>query len=427
MSIDTDLLSGFKDMLQGIEDASALDSFVDNLDESYREALSDEIDARRAELSDMPPVSEATTAEMADYFDSNPEQFEVLAEALQDEDELEQEGDAAAKDADEAGESSNEDTEGGDTSSQESGLELPSFDDDYDEETVLQEIIDYAQGAGIADDLENQLDSVVTDYDSAEYSEGDKVKWSWQGSTVHGKVANVGDSFTVEGNEISGEEGEAVYKLDEWDDDAEEFKSGNVAKPESSLSKSDKNMEQSEDSLDAYAEKQLVDSEEFDEESAKAKVLAQADGLEEAKEAFLVTDESPAGLDVPIATVEDEEVVVSARALETASTRLGQLDLSDEEEQEAIDRLHSIRNAFDIETSQSDDSEKRVKNTLAQALGQLDVDLPVDDAEDADLEMLAAAVRDQSESLSEAAADQSESIEDEEPTPVEMLDRLMTL
>lgn len=74
------------------------------------------------------------------------------------------------------------------------------------------------------------------------YSKGDKVKWSWQGSDVHGRVADVGEEFTVSGNTITGEEDEPVYKIDEYDDDSGEFKSGNVAKPESSLSKSDKNM-----------------------------------------------------------------------------------------------------------------------------------------------------------------------------------------
>jgi hypothetical protein len=84
----------------------------------------------------------------------------------------------------------------------------------------------------------------------AKYSQGDKVKWSWSGSTVHGRVAASGDSFTVEGNEITGEEDEPVYKLDEYDQDAEEFKEGNVAKPESSLSKSDMDMETSDSITD---------------------------------------------------------------------------------------------------------------------------------------------------------------------------------
>jgi hypothetical protein len=95
------------------------------------------------------------------------------------------------------------------------------------------------------DDKSRDSITTATDYEDAQYSVGDKVKWSWQGSTVHGKVSDVGDSFTVSGNKITGDEGEAVYKIDEWDDDAEEFNDGNVAKPESSLSKSDKTMEPS--------------------------------------------------------------------------------------------------------------------------------------------------------------------------------------
>ena len=81
------------------------------------------------------------------------------------------------------------------------------------------------------------------------YSKGDKVKWSWQGSTVHGRVADVGEQFTVDGNTITGEEDEPVYKIDEYDDGS--FKDGNVAKPESSLSKSDKDMSDDNSDTDA--------------------------------------------------------------------------------------------------------------------------------------------------------------------------------
>ena len=74
--------------------------------------------------------------------------------------------------------------------------------------------------------------------DDPEFSEGDAVSWDWQGDTVHGRVADVGEQFTVGGNTITGEEGEAVYLIHEWDDEVEAFRRENVAKPESSLSES---------------------------------------------------------------------------------------------------------------------------------------------------------------------------------------------
>ncbi|ATU47001.1 head maturation protease [Salinibacter phage SRUTV-1] len=84
------------------------------------------------------------------------------------------------------------------------------------------------------------------------YSKGDKVKWSWQGSTVHGKVNDVGEQFTIDGNKITGEEDEPVYKIDEYDDGS--FNDGNVAKPESLLTSSDKDMSTENDETDTSAD-----------------------------------------------------------------------------------------------------------------------------------------------------------------------------
>lgn len=90
------------------------------------------------------------------------------------------------------------------------------------------------------------------------YSKGDKVKWSWQGSTVHGKVNDVGEQFTIEGNTITGDEDEPVYKIDEYDDGS--FNSGNVAKPESSLSASQKDMSTDNDTESSADIEQRVES-----------------------------------------------------------------------------------------------------------------------------------------------------------------------
>jgi plastocyanin len=76
-----------------------------------------------------------------------------------------------------------------------------------------------------------------------EFAEGDAVRWSWQGEPVHGRVAEVRERATVSGNEITGEEGERdVYLIDEYDEEVEAYRRENVAKPESSLNESGKDL-----------------------------------------------------------------------------------------------------------------------------------------------------------------------------------------
>jgi hypothetical protein len=78
--------------------------------------------------------------------------------------------------------------------------------------------------------------------DDPEFSEGDAVSWNWQGDTVHGRVADIGAEFTIGGTTITGEDGEAVYLIHEFDEDVEAFREENVAKPQSSLSESGRNL-----------------------------------------------------------------------------------------------------------------------------------------------------------------------------------------
>jgi len=77
--------------------------------------------------------------------------------------------------------------------------------------------------------------------DDPEFGENDAVEWSSNDVTVRGRVADVGDEFTpAEGVTITGEEGEAVYLINELDDSLEppQYRRENVAKPESSLNES---------------------------------------------------------------------------------------------------------------------------------------------------------------------------------------------
>jgi len=75
--------------------------------------------------------------------------------------------------------------------------------------------------------------------------EGDAVMWDWQGSTVHGRVNEVREeSATVDGVTITGDDDEPVYIIDEYDEEegGGGFKTSNVAKPESSLNESTRDL-----------------------------------------------------------------------------------------------------------------------------------------------------------------------------------------
>jgi uncharacterized coiled-coil protein SlyX len=79
----------------------------------------------------------------------------------------------------------------------------------------------------------------------AEFSEGAAVSWDWQGDTVSGRVAEVREEqATVADGDvtITGDEGEPVYIIDEYVEERDGFKSANVAKPESSLSESQRDL-----------------------------------------------------------------------------------------------------------------------------------------------------------------------------------------
>jgi len=80
--------------------------------------------------------------------------------------------------------------------------------------------------------------------DDPAFSEGDAVTWTWDGEPVHGRVAGIHEEFTPpEADEpITGDDGEAVYSIHEFDEEVEAFRRQNVAKPESSLDESGRDM-----------------------------------------------------------------------------------------------------------------------------------------------------------------------------------------
>lgn len=105
--------------------------------------------------------------------------------------------------------------------------------------------------------------------DDPAFGEGDAVMWTWDDAPVHGRVDDVHEEFTPPeaDDPITGEDGEAVYSIYEWDDEVEAFDhvSGepNVGKPESSLDESTADIPTvSEDSL-----RDMSDTPEPDDES----------------------------------------------------------------------------------------------------------------------------------------------------------------
>jgi hypothetical protein len=72
-----------------------------------------------------------------------------------------------------------------------------------------------------------------------EFSEGEAVYWDWQGDRVHGRIAEEREeSATVDGVTITGDDDEPVYLIDEYDEEVDALRRENVAKPESSLNES---------------------------------------------------------------------------------------------------------------------------------------------------------------------------------------------
>lgn len=128
-----------------------------------------------------------------------------------------------------------EDAEAARERAQELGLDDVHWHD-VDGETVWMPGKDMSE-------LRDAVDSATIDQ-QAEFTEGDAVTWSWDGESVHGRVARVVDQYTPpEASEpITGEEGEDVYVIDEYDDDVQAYRRENVGKPESSLDESQRDL-----------------------------------------------------------------------------------------------------------------------------------------------------------------------------------------
>jgi len=109
-------------------------------------------------------------------------------------------------------------------------------------EVVARAAVDAGADPG---ELVERVQQAVRNLDDPQFSEGDKVEWTWDDTPVHGRVAGIHEQYTPPeaDDPITGDEGEAVYSIHEYDDETEELSdTANVAKPESSLSPSDVDM-----------------------------------------------------------------------------------------------------------------------------------------------------------------------------------------
>lgn len=83
----------------------------------------------------------------------------------------------------------------------------------------------------IKTEVKNELKAEEYEYDT-----GDWVSRDWQGGNVYGKIRDRSkDQFTVEGNTITGDEEEPVYKMEQYDEEQEEFTGQMIAVPQSGL------------------------------------------------------------------------------------------------------------------------------------------------------------------------------------------------
>lgn len=127
--------------------------------------------------------------------------------------------------------------------SEEMGLEGRVHEHEFDGMNV------FMPGETHDDFVSAYMDEAEKNLDDPEFSEGDAVRWSSQDTPVHGRVAGVHEQYSpAEGVTITGEDGEAVYSIYEYDDSLEDpvFRDSpsdpNIAKPQSSLSESNLDM-----------------------------------------------------------------------------------------------------------------------------------------------------------------------------------------
>lgn len=117
-------------------------------------------------------------------------------------------------------------------------------DVDFDRAAITAATVKDASPVAVDGGAEDVTGDGDRNLDDPAFAPGDAVMWSWDDEPVHGRVDEVVEQMTPpEADEpITGEDGEAVYAIYEWDGEAEVFDhvngEPNVAKPQSSLDES---------------------------------------------------------------------------------------------------------------------------------------------------------------------------------------------
>ncbi|MEF8907090.1 MAG: hypothetical protein V5A13_04445 [Haloarculaceae archaeon] len=138
------------------------------------------------------------------------------------------------------------------------------------------------------EDLPYPNRDMTRNLDDPEFSEGDAVVWSSQDTPVHGRIAGVHEQFSPnEDVTITGDEGEAVYSIYEWDDSLSppRFQNSpsdpNVAKPQSSLNASQRDLPPATAENFEGDENSMTDETDASDEQSEATTDAQRASMEE--------------------------------------------------------------------------------------------------------------------------------------------------
>jgi len=187
--------------------------------------------------------------------------------------------------------------------------------ENMDDEDEMEE--DEMDGEEDEDEMDEEEQAEEENLEDPEFESGDAVMWSSNDTPVHGRVNDIHEQYSpAEGVTITGDEGEAVYSIYEYDDSLENpvFRDSpsdpNIAKPESSLSESNKDMpDASDENFDAEESihgDEGEDEDEMDEEERSERMQKNAEKrLEEIVSDIEEQEEQQKSEDTP--REEDEE------------------------------------------------------------------------------------------------------------------------
>jgi|APHM01.1.fsa_nt_gi hypothetical protein len=212
-------------------------------------------------------------------------------------------------------------------------------------------------------------DSTTRNIDDPEFSEGDAVMWSSQDTPVHGRVAGVHEQYSPNENvTITGDDGEAVYSIHEYDDSLSppQFRRQNVAKPQSSLSESTMDMPPASEENFADSENSMTDtdngteSREMMEEMMERMVEMQEQQMEMMEEMY--EQSAGGGGEMP----DEEEGDDDGEADRATTVTLGGEEMSVDE---ALDSLRD-----DADGADPDDLESKTDDRAQETGGDDDTD-----------------------------------------------------